>query len=116
MKWVKAAIVGGTAGFVGGLFGIGGGVIVVPGLVLWLGLDQYRASGTSVTAIVAPAAAAVLLFAGGGNVDVAAAAFLFVGAGTGAWLGARYVTKVPEHVLAGAFAVLLTISAVRLWI
>lgn len=116
MRWLKAVIVGGTAGFVGGLFGVGGGIILVPGLVLWLGLDQYRASGTSVTAIVAPAGAALLLFAGGDSVDVGAAVFLFIGAGTGAWLGTRYLTRIPEHVLAGTFVVLLTVAAVRLWI
>ena len=42
---VKPIVLGSTAGIVAGLFGVGGGVIVVPGLVLWLGLAQRKASG-----------------------------------------------------------------------
>lgn len=112
---LKAAAIGLVAGGFGGLFGVGGGVIVVPGLVLWLALDQYRAAATSLAAIVAAAAAALVFFAVDGAVDWVAAAVLFAGSGIGAWVGARYVTRVPQHVLVGAFSVLAAVAALRLW-
>jgi len=112
---VRSAILGLVAGVVAGLFGVGGGVIVVPGLVLWIGLTQYRASGTSVAAIVASSAAALVFFAIDGKVDWWAALLIFAGAGTGAWFGTRFVTRIPEPVLTAAFAAILLIAAVRLW-
>ena len=40
------------AGLFSGLFGVGGGIVIVPLLVLWLGYDERRATGTSLAAIV----------------------------------------------------------------
>lgn len=113
--WPKALAVGIVAGFASGLLGIGGGVIVVPGLILLLGLDQYNAAGTSVATIVVSASAALIAFGTNGSVDWATAAIIFIGSATGAWLGAQYLHRVPEHLLAGVFSVVLVISAIRMW-
>jgi uncharacterized membrane protein YfcA len=112
----RAVAIGLVAGAFGGMFGVGGGVIAVPGLILWLGLDQYHAAGTSLAAIVASSAAALVAFAFDDAVDWGAAVVLFAGSGIGAWLGARYVTRVPQHVLVGTFSVLVAVAAVRLWL
>jgi len=114
--YVEGAALGAVAGFLAGLFGIGGGVIIVPGLVLWLRLTQYEASGTAVATIVASSAAALVLFAADGKVDWFAAFALFVGSGAGAWIGGRLIERIPEHVLAGGFALVLLIAGVRLWL
>jgi len=113
--WIKAALIGTAAGFLSGLLGLGGGVIVVPGLVLLLGLNQYSAAATSVATIVVSTAAALVAFSGGASVDWATAAIVFVGSATGAWAGARWIDKVPEHVLAGTLAALMAVAAVRMW-
>lgn len=114
--WLKALAVGVVAGFASGLLGIGGGVIVVPGLVLLLGMDQYRASATSVATIVMSASAAAVAFATKGSIDWATAAIIFVGSATGAWLGAKYLDRVPEYLLASVFSVVMVIAAVRMWL
>lgn len=113
--WLKAALVGAVAGFLSGLLGIGGGVIVVPGLVLLVGLNQYSAAATSVATIVGSSAAALYAFSGNGSVDWSTAAIVFAGAAIGAWAGARWMDKVPEHWLAGTFASVLAIAAIRMW-
>lgn len=110
----KAVTLGLAGGFAGGLFGVGGGVVVVPGLVLWMALRQHQAHATSVAAIVASSSAAAGRFAFGGELDVAAAAFLFIGAGLGAYLGARLMTRISEVWLARAFVAFALLSAVRL--
>jgi len=113
---VKAsALVGSVAGFLSGLLSIGGGVIVVPGLVLLVGLNQYSAAATSVATIVGSSAAALFAFSSNGSVDWSTAAIVFTGAAVGAWAGARWMDKVPEHVLAGTFALVLATAAVRMW-
>ena len=40
-------LLGLTAGALSGLIGIGGGVIIVPALVLFFGLSQHQAQGTT---------------------------------------------------------------------
>ena len=44
------------AGFLSGLFGVGGGLVIVPALMAVLGMDQRRASSTSLAAIIVTAA------------------------------------------------------------
>ena len=114
--WLKALAVGVVAGFASGLLGIGGGVIVVPGLVLLVGLDQYKATATSVATIVLSASAGLIAFSMNGSVDWLTAAIVFIGSASGAWIGAHYLERVPEHLLAGVFSVVMVIAAVRMWI
>jgi uncharacterized membrane protein YfcA len=113
---LKALAVGVVAGFLSGLLGVGGGVIVVPGLVLLVGLDQYSAAATSGATIVLSASAALISFTTNGSVQWGTAAIIFVGSAVGAWVGSHYLHKVPEHVLAGVFSVVMMIAAVRMWI
>ena len=108
--------IGVAAGFVGGLFGVGGGVIVVPGLILFLGIDQIRASATSTATIAAAAGGALVLFGSESAVDLTAAGWLVAGAVVGAALGARYVDRVPTVWLTRGFAALMLIAAVRMWL
>jgi hypothetical protein len=110
----RAAVLGLFAGLIGGLFGVGGGLVVVPGLVLWVGMDQHRAHATSVAAIVASASAALTPFAVGGDVDWDTSLVLFLGAGVGAFAGAKAIARVSQVWLARAFVVLIVVAAVRL--
>lgn len=113
-RTVIALAIGLVAGVVSGLFGVGGGVIVVPGLILSLGFPQRRASGTSMATIVLSSAAALLVFSGGGEVDWRAAALVFSGSAVGAWIGARYLGRVPERWLGIGFSVVMFAAAARM--
>lgn len=109
----KAITLGLVAGFLGGMFGVGGGIIMVPGLVLLLGFDQHRAHATSVATIVAIAAAGVIPFAMDGEVEWGYAAVMVAGSLTGAYYGARVVSRIPAVWLARAFVVVALTAAVR---
>ncbi len=109
----KAVSLGLVAGFSGGLFGVGGGVIMVPGLVLWLGLEQHRAHATSVATIIAIASAGVVPFAIDGEVRWDHAGWLLIGALVGAYFGARLVKRVPAVWLARAFVFVALVASVR---
>jgi len=111
---VKPIVLGSVAGIVAGLFGVGGGVIVVPGLVLWVGITQSKASGTSAATIVASSAAAMVAFGIGGSVDWRAAALIVLGSVVGAWGGAWLAKHLNERVLAVTFALVLLIAGVRM--
>ncbi len=109
----KAVSLGLVAGFIGGLFGVGGGVIMVPGLVLWLGLEQHRAHATSVATIIAIASAGVVPFALDNEVRWDHAGWLLVGALVGAYFGARFVARIPAVWLARAFVVVALVASLR---
>jgi uncharacterized membrane protein YfcA len=113
MRW-KGALLGLAAGVIGGLFGVGGGLLVVPGLVLLLAFEQRRASATSLATIVASSAAAMTRFAVDGSVEFDTALMLFIGAGVGAFVGARLAGRIPNYWLARGFVVIVIASMVRL--
>ena len=110
-----AAGVGLLAGFLSGLFGVGGGILIVPGLVLLMRMDQRRAHGTSLAAIVPIAVAGVAGYALADAVDWTAGALLIVGAAGGAVLGTTALRVVPENWLRALFAAFLVLAAARLF-
>lgn len=109
-------LVGLLAGLLSGLFGVGGGILLVPGLVLVLGMEQRRAHGTSLAAIVPIAIAGVIGYAVHRSVDLPAAALLALGSAGGAVLGARLLNRLPARALQLAFGGLLVVTAVRLFL
>lgn len=110
----RVALVGVLAGLASGLFGVGGGVVIVPGLVMVASMGQRLAHGTSLTAIVPIAAAGTIGYATAGEVDLAAAALMAVGALVGTPLGVAALARTPQQALRRAFGVLLVVTAVRL--
>jgi uncharacterized membrane protein YfcA len=105
-------------GFVGGLFsgllGIGGGTVMVPLLVFWLDRQQRAAHAMSLAAIIPISLAAVLIYGGAGEVDMAAAIALTIGAIAGARMGAGVLVRTPEPVLKGAFGLFMLVAAVSI--
>ena len=87
---------------------------MVPGLVLWLHFEQRRAGATSLATIVASSAAAVTRFAADGAVEFDTAVVLFLGAGIGAFAGARLAGHIANYWLARGFVAIVLLSAVRL--
>jgi len=116
IPWPKALVIGIVAGFLSGLLGIGGGVIIVPLLVLWLRVDQFQATATSVATISVTASAALITFGVGDSVEWGVAAIVFIGGATGAWFGAKYLDHIPEWALAGGFTVVIAIASVRMFL
>ena len=108
--------VGVSAGFLAGLFGVGGGILIVPGLVLAAGMDQRRAHGTSLAAVLPISTASFLTYAAHGNVDWAVAAILSTGAVAGAVVGTHLLDVLSQRVLSAMFAAILLVSAIRLFV
>ena len=99
-----------------GLLGVGGGFIMVPLLTLWAGLGEHAAHGTSLAAIIPTAAvgAAIYYFVGARPaVDLHFAAALIVGSVAGAYLGARWMSSIPEPALKALIAVLLVAVGIK---
>lgn len=112
----RVVAIGVGAGLLSGMFGVGGGILVVPALVLMLKFDQRLANGTSLGAVLPISVASLVTYWSHDNVDWIMAAWLVVGALGGAVLGTRWIHVLPRRVLGYLFAVMLLVTAVRLFI
>jgi uncharacterized membrane protein YfcA len=110
-RLLRLAGIGTAGGAFSGLFGIGGGTIIVPLLVLWMGYEQKEATGTSLAAIVVIGALAAGAQALYGNVDLWLGMAIGVPGVVGVVAGTALQQRISDRAVAGAFVVLLVISA-----
>ena len=110
-------LLGIVVGMFSGVVGIGGGILFVPALVWMVGMDQHRAQGTSLGALLAPVGLfAFLKYYRHGNADIRVAVLLGVGFLVGGYFGADWAQMMPELVLRRVFAVsLVAIGATMLF-
>lgn len=106
--------IGVIGGIFAGLFGVGGGLVMVPLLMAFGGLDQRRASATSLLAIVPTAVTSAAQYGMRGEIDVAAALLLASGALAGAPLGTLLLRRISLVWLKWLFIAGLAATALRL--
>jgi uncharacterized protein len=106
-----AVAIGLAGGIIAGLLGVGGGVLFVPGLVIFLGLDQHQAEATSLLAIIPVAIVGTYVQDRYGNVRRGDALLLGLLSLAGAAGGVALANALSGTVLRDAFAGLLLIIA-----
>jgi len=109
-----AIIIGVAAGVLGGLLGVGGGALFVPGLVIFVGLSQHQAEGTSLLAIVPVGLVGAYSQDSYGNVRRADALLMGVLSIAGAVGGVALANALSGTVLRVAFAILMLLIATQL--
>ncbi len=107
-------LAGFLAGVFGGLVGLGGGVIMIPLMVGVLKLDQHRAHGTSLVALVFTGISGAVAYGMRGTVDIAAALLLSTTAIVTARAGAHFAHSLPEWKLKRSFGVFLLFVTIML--
>lgn len=108
--------IGFIAGIVSASLGVGGGILVVPLLIFFLKTEMKQAIGTSLAVIVPIAlVGAISHYKLGNIIDPKLALLIAVGGIVGALLGALLVKYTPAYVLRKAFAVMLLIVVVKLF-
>jgi hypothetical protein len=111
---IGAIAIGLAGGIVAGLLGVGGGVLFVPGLVIFLGLNQHQAEATSLLAIVPVAIVGTYRQDRYGNVRRGDAVLLGVLSVAGAAAGVALANALSGEVLRDTFAALLLVVAAQL--
>jgi len=112
---VSILFVGLGAGFLSGIFGVGGGILIVPGVVFFAKMDQRKAHGTSLAAVLPISFASLITYWSHDHVDWHVALWLAVGAIAGAVLGTKLLKTARHDVLSYGFAAVLIVSAIRLY-
>ncbi len=115
MTWLLL-LVGVVVGMFSGVVGIGGGVLFVPALILLLGIDQHKAQGTSLGALLAPVGIfAFWEYYRKGNADLRVGLLLAAGFLVGGYFGAVAAQYIPEVWLRRIFAVVLVGIGGHMW-
>jgi uncharacterized membrane protein YfcA len=114
MTWL-ILLVGLVVGMVSGVVGIGGGILFVPALVWLMGMDQHKAQGTSLGALLAPVGIlAFLEYYRKGNADLRVALLLAVGFLVGGYFGALGAHHISDLWLRRIFATTLIVVGGKL--
>ncbi len=113
-RLLKLGVIGTAAGLFSGLLGVGGGTVIVPLLVLWLGYDERRATGTSLAAISVIAMIATLLQGAYGNVVPGKGLLVGLPALAGVLVGTWLQQRISTELISALFAIALVAVAVDL--
>jgi uncharacterized membrane protein YfcA len=111
-----ALLVGAIIGVISGIIGIGGGTLIVPALIWIFHMDQHKAQGTSLGALLAPVGLlAFLEYYRKGNADLRIALLLAAGFTVGGYFGAMAAQHVSELWLRRIFAIMLIVVGARMF-
>jgi len=103
------------AGLLSGLIGIGGGTIIVPILVIFAGLSQKMAQGTTLALLVPPIGIlAAWTYYKQGYVDFSIASLICIGFIFGGLIGAKFATNLSNQTLERIFGIALLIIAIKM--
>jgi uncharacterized protein len=108
--WVRTLILlatGAATGFVSGFMGVGGGPVMIGGMVLLAGMDQYTAQGSSLLAMVPAGAVGAYTHWQMGTVEKSLLPGLIPGIIIGTFAGGSFAHLLPESTLRMIFAVVL---------
>lgn len=109
-------LIGALTGILSGLAGVGGGIIMIPAMVLFLGIDQHTAEGTSLVAMLFTAGAGTRVNVANHHVDWRAMWILGVAGAIIAPISAVIAQQIPAETLGRIFGVFVIANAVRtLW-
>lgn len=111
-----ALLVGLVIGVLSGIVGIGGGILFIPALIWFFRMDQHKAQGTSLGALLAPVGIfAFLEYYRKGNADLRIALLLAAGFLVGGYFGAVVAQHISELWLRRIFAIMLVVIGAHMF-
>ena len=108
-------VIGLLAGILSGLVGVGGGILMIPLLIMFLGLTQHEAQGTSLFAMLPPIGIlAAMNYYKAGFVKWEYAAVIALTFVVGGYFGSKLAISLPEQPVRKVFGVIMLIGAIKL--
>jgi uncharacterized membrane protein YfcA len=113
---IALVLIGLVTGTVSGFLGLSGGVMLIPALVIFIGLSQKDAIGTSLAVMLPPIGFfAAYNFYKAGHVNIKYALILAVMFMIGSYFTSKLAIKVPEQLLRKIFSVFLVLIAIKIY-
>jgi len=108
-------VIGIITGVMAGMLGIGGAIIMIPALVLFMGISQQAAQGTSLAVMLPPIGIlAAYNYYKAGQVNIKFAIVLAVFFLVGSYFGSKMALTLPQPLLKKIFGVLLLLVAAKM--
>ena len=116
--WYFLILLGVSAGILSGTLGLGSGIILVPTLGLLCGYGQKSAQGMALAVKVPMTLVGALRYWRNPdvNMDIYVIFLIVCGALLGSLVGTELAARLPAHVLRKAFAVVLVVVAVKMFV
>lgn len=92
----------------------GGGLIILPAMVEFLKVDEYKARGTTLATIFVATLIASIFYSRENYFDFSVIIPLVIGGVVGGYIGAKLTNKLPKEILNVAFNLFLIFVAVRI--
>jgi len=114
---LKLLILGLITGFVNGIFGSGGGTIIVPALVFFFHLKDYKAHATAISIILPLSIISTIIYLMNNNIPIDLTLKVMSGGLIGSYIGAKSLKKIPTNLLRKIFGSVIIYTAIRMiWI
>ena len=98
-----------------GMLGIGGGLVVIPALVIFMGMSQQTAQGTSLAMMLPPIGIlAAYNYYKAGHVDIKIAIMLAITFIAGSYFGSKLAIKLPQELMKKIFGIFLLLVAIKM--
>jgi len=108
-------VIGIVTGIMAGMLGIGGAIIMIPALVIFMGLSQQAAQGTSLAVMLPPIGIiAAYNYFKAGQVNIKFAIILAVTFIIGSYFGSKIALSLPQPLLKKIFGMLLLLVAAKM--
>lgn len=110
----KLISLGMVTGIVNGLFGSGGGILIVPILMLFVKLKDYKAHATAISIILPLTIISTIIYLKSNIIKFNVAWKVALGGVVGAFIGAKFLKKIPNLILRRIFGIFIIITALRM--
>ena len=111
---LKLLSLGLVTGLINGVFGSGGGMIIVPALILFLGLKDYKAHATAISIILPLSIISTIIYLLNNTIPIKISFLVMIGGLVGSYIGAKILNKIPTTILRKIFGSVIIYTAIRM--
>lgn len=103
-----------TGGFFGGFFGAGSGLIILPAIINFLKVDDYKARGTTLSVVMVITLISSFFYYRNNYFDFEVAPYIILGGMIGGFFGAKIMAKIPKFWLSLSFYLFMLFVSVKM--